>query len=333
MKKYLSFMMAIVLVCAMVSCSEAINEDLSVANPEIKTEKFIWEHQLDYVMEHNTVVETPLKLLGYKHIGTITNEGDIDSYLMSIYSDDAYIAVSAPLSEQKYEIFQYRDIINGERDFDATTIFQKQQAQLRGIITIGATHIVELSWQYKNDKFTTLALVTNGDDGVIYDNITTYAISPRADAEQPTWQKYQKSNSNNKNQRQATRVMENDSIAYSYYSLPGHHPDKNIFGKYLWEFYIECISRFRKSDGVYCGTESMYATHNAYSPWYCDARVETVSGIPYATTHHTFAWAYAAGTSPISLSFHGTGFTLPGGETGAQGQEVHTIDTCSSAGM
>lgn len=327
-------MMAIVLVCAMGSCSETIYDDLSISEPEIRIEKSIWEHQLDYVMEHNTVVKDfPLKLLGYKQIGTITNDSDIDSYLEKIYSEDAYIAVSAPNSIHKFEVFQYRDIIKGKRDFDAVTIFQKQQTQLRGIITIGATHIVELSWQYKNDKFTTLALVTNGDDGVIYDNITTYAISPRADAEQPTWQKYQKSNSNNKDQRQATRVMENDSIAYSYYSLPGHHPDKNIFGKYLWEFYIECISRFRKSDGVYCGTESMYATHNAYSPWYCDARVETVSGIPYATTHHTFAWAYAAGTSPISLSFHGTGFTLPGGETGAQGQNTHTIDTCSSAGM
>ena len=132
MKKYLSFVMAIVLVSTVASYSKAINDDLSVANPEIKTEKYIWEHQLDYVMEHNTVVKDfPLKLLGYKQIGTITNDSDIDSYLKKIYSKNAYIAVSAPNSEQKYEIFQYKDIINGERDFDATTIFQKQQAQLR----------------------------------------------------------------------------------------------------------------------------------------------------------------------------------------------------------
>lgn len=193
MKKYLSFMMAIVLLdCAMAYCSEAIKDNLSVSNPEIKTEKHIWEHQLDYVMEHNTVVKDfPLKLLGYKQIGTITNDSDIDSYLKKIYSKNAYIAVSAPNSEQKYEIFQYKDILKGERDFDAATIFQKQQAQLRGIITIGATHIVELSWQYKNDKFTSLALVTNGEDGVIYDNICTYVVSPRPN-DTPSWEKYLK---------------------------------------------------------------------------------------------------------------------------------------------
>lgn len=194
MKKILSLLTAIGLVCAMASCSEAINEDLSVANPEIKTEKFIWEHQLDYVMEHNTVVETPLKLLGYKHIGTITNEGDIDSYLMSIYSDDAYIAVSAPLSEQKYEIFQYKDILKGERDFDADAVLKHQQAYLRSKISIN-THIVKLHWEYKNKKFTSLALVTNGEDGVIYDNICTYVVSPRPN-DTPSWEKYLKKSNN-----------------------------------------------------------------------------------------------------------------------------------------
>lgn len=192
MKKYLSLLMAIVMVSTVASYSRTINEDLSVANPETITEKYIWEHQLDYVMEHNTVVKDfPLKLLGYEQIGTITNDSDIDSYLKKIYSKNAYIAVSAPNSEQKYEIFQYKDILKGERDFDAATIFQKQQAQLRGIITIGATHIVELSWQYKNDKFTSLALVTNGEDGVIYDNICTYVVSPRPN-DTPSWEKYLK---------------------------------------------------------------------------------------------------------------------------------------------
>ena len=102
MKKHLSLLTAIVLISTMVSHSKTINDDLSVSVPETRIEKSIWEHQLDYVIEHNTVVKDfPLKLLGYKQIGTITNESDIDSYIKSIYSDDAYIAVSAPNSEQK----------------------------------------------------------------------------------------------------------------------------------------------------------------------------------------------------------------------------------------
>ena len=191
MKKYLSLLMAIVMVSTVASYSRTINEDLSVANPETITEKYIWEHQLDYVMEHNTVVkDLPLKLLGYKQIGTITNDSDIDSYLKKIYSKNAYIAVSAPNSEQKYEIFQYKDILKGERDFDADAVLKHQQAYFRSKISIN-THIVKLRWEYKNKKFTSLALVTNGEDGVIYDNICTYVVSPRPN-DTPSWEKYLK---------------------------------------------------------------------------------------------------------------------------------------------
>ena len=191
MKKYLSLLMAIVMVSTAASYSRTINEDLSVANPETITEKYIWEHQLDYVMEHNTVVKDfPLKLLGYEQIGTITNDSDIDSYLKKIYSKNAYIAVSAPNSEQKYEIFQYKDILKGERDFDADAVLKLQQAYLRSKISIN-THIVKLHWEYKNKKFTSLALVTNGEDGVIYDNICTYVVSPRPN-DTPSWEKYLK---------------------------------------------------------------------------------------------------------------------------------------------
>lgn len=191
MKKYLSLLTAIVLISTMVSYSKTINDDLSVSKLETRAEKYIWERELDYVMEHNTVVKDfPLKLLGYKQIGAITNESDIDSYLKKIYSKNAYIAVSAPNSEQKYEIFQYKDILKGERDFDADAVLKLQQAYLRSKISIN-THIVKLHWEYKNKKFTSLALVTNGEDGVIYDNICTYVVSPRPN-DTPSWEKYLK---------------------------------------------------------------------------------------------------------------------------------------------
>ncbi len=190
MKKYLSLLTAIVLISTMVSHSKTINDDLSVSKPETRTEKYIWERELDYVMEHNTVVKDfPLKLLGYKHIGAITNESDIDSYLKEIYSDDAYIAVSAPNSELKFEIFQYRDIIKGERDFDAATVFEKQQANLRERVALVGVQIIKLTWKYKDKKFTSLALATNDDEGIVYDNIVTYVPSPRPN-DTPSWRKY-----------------------------------------------------------------------------------------------------------------------------------------------
>ncbi|MBR4854687.1 MAG: hypothetical protein IKU88_08175 [Alistipes sp.] len=329
MKKHLSFMMAIVLVCAMASCSEAINDNLSVSNPKIRAEKSIWEHQLDYVMEHNTVVETPLKLLGYKRIGTITNEGDIDSYLMSIYSDDAYIAVSAPLSEQKYEIFQYRDITEGERDFDATAILKQQQTYLRSKISIN-THVIELTWQYKDNKFTSLALAADGEEGLFYDNIVTYVPSPRPN-DIPYWKKYLKGPNKTRDNKQ-TRVIENDSIAYTSFERPGESTDTNLSGKPFWYYKIQCVSKFRKSDGVFVGVENMSADYDSAFPYDCKAEIRSIIGDPYSSMSHRFAWAYVYGIGTVSISFSGSGFTISGGGTGANGEEVHTIDTCSSAG-
>ena len=190
MKKHLSLLTAIVLISTMVSHSKTINDDLSVSKPETRAEKYIWERELDYVMEHNTTVKDfPLKLLGYKQIGAITNESDIDSYLKEIYSNDAYIAVSAPNSELKFEIFQYRDIIKGERDFDAATVFEKQQANLRERVALVGMQIIKLTWKYKDKKFTSLALATNDDEGIVYDNIVTYVPSPRPN-DTPSWRKY-----------------------------------------------------------------------------------------------------------------------------------------------
>lgn len=52
MKKVLSLLTAIVLISTMVSHSKTINNDLSVSDPETRAEKYIWERELDYVMEH-----------------------------------------------------------------------------------------------------------------------------------------------------------------------------------------------------------------------------------------------------------------------------------------
>ena len=331
MKKYLSFMMASVLVCTMVSCSETINDDLSVSVPETRIEKSIWEHQLDYVMEHNTVVKDfPLKLLGYKQIGTITNESDIDSYIKSIYSDDAYIAVSAPNSEQKYEIFQYRDIINGERDFDVATIFEKQQTYLRSKISIN-THIIELSWQYNDKKFTSLAIAADGEAGLYYDNIITYVPSPRPN-DKPAWMKYTKEFNKSKETKQ-TRVIENDSIAYSSFDKTGQSSSTGLTGDPFWYYKIECVSKFRKADGVYVGIVVMRAVFDSSFPYDCKAEIREISGEPYSSMSHRFAWAYVYGMGSVSISYTGSGFAISGSDTGENSVEVHTIDTCSSAGM
>lgn len=333
MKKYLSFMMAIVLVCAMASCSRTINEDLSVANPETRTEKFIWERELYYIMEHNTVVKDyPLKLLGYKHIGAITNESDIDSYLKEIYSDDAYIAVSAPNSELKFEIFQYRDIVNGERDFDVATIFQKQQAYLRERAVLVGMQIVELNWEYKGKKFTSLTLATNDDEGIVYDNIVTYAPSPRPNGEHPSWEKYLKKPNKTITDTQ-TRVIENDSIAYSDFFKHDYSFLTTNSGKHFWYYKIECVSKFRKIDGIYTGVDVMRAYFESKFPYDCKAEIKEISGEPYSSMSHRFAWAYIYGMGSVSISYTGSGFTISGGSNGENGVEVHTIDTCSSAGM
>ena len=157
------------------------------------SDKYIWEHQMDYVKEHNTVADCPLKFLGYKYLKPINDIKTVEEYIKKAFASDAYMAIDAPLHKYKFDVFQRKTLekMAGKQDFDIATSIKAREKMASERISIGMTHIVELTWSYHGKKFKTWALVTNGSDGLLYDNVATFARSPRPDVG-PTWEKYLK---------------------------------------------------------------------------------------------------------------------------------------------
>lgn len=193
MKKVLNFLMAIVFVGVVVSCEKEIKDDVSVKNVPQKVEKKLWEHQLDYVMEHNTVADCPLKFLGYKYLKPINDFDTAVEYMKKAFASDAHMAIDAPLLKYKFDVFQRKTLeeIAEKQGFDIAIAIEARKKFASERISFGMTHIVELTWRYHGKKFKTWALVTNGNDGVLYDNVATFIHSPRPEVG-PTWEKYLK---------------------------------------------------------------------------------------------------------------------------------------------
>lgn len=332
MKKCLSFLMAIVLVSTVVSCESENSNDASLKDVSQMVEKKLWEHQLDYAMEHNAVVDYPLKMLGYKYLQIISSEVDVTKYLNFIYSNDSYLAINSSRTDDNFEVFSRQELIDGcaEQGLDAVEQFKKHREQVSNYITIGSTHIVEIYWNYKGKDFITWALVDEGDKGVIYDNVASVARCPRPDAD-VTWKRFVKPNPPQKINRTRSDNEVQGRILRATFYLTDHHVDKNYLGRYLWEYEIKCVSKFDEQTGVYLGTEEMYANSSHQDLWGCDAEIMTVYGVAMSTSSHTFKWAYSYGVGTISITILGMGFSFSGAGENRTGEECHSIDNCPTA--
>ena len=191
MKKCLYLLVVVVLSCVMAYDVGAVS--LGNGNANDSSDKYIWEHQLDYMKEHNKVKGFPLKLLGYKYLGVVSNKQDVEKYLDFVFSENSYLAISSDRVEEKFEVFRRKEIIEGciAQDLDAAGLFEMHRSRVANYISIGNAHIVEISWKYKGRKFKTWALVDKGNAGFIFDSVANVARCPRPDAE-VTWKRYLK---------------------------------------------------------------------------------------------------------------------------------------------
>lgn len=306
------FLMAIVLVVTVVSCSLDISEDSSILNPEVKVEKFIWERQLDYVMGHSATSNFPLRLLGYKYLGVIANNNKAQEYLDRVFSDNSLLAVKSDREADGFEIMQRHELI----EFSAKDgvlldkVFENHRKSLLDCIEVGKTFVIELTWQYYGEEFKSWALATDGDGGVIYDNVASFVPNPNP-SEDIEWKQYL---DNCPKELSNSRIdeMGQEYVIVSIFHIGDHHPSQNIFGRYLWEYEIKCISKFSGQSGLFLGVEEMWARATYEQTWSCSAAIDTVYGVPGGSSSHVFKWAYIYGESPVSVEIVGNGVTFNG---------------------
>ena len=93
------------------------------------SDKYIWEHQMDYVKEHNTVADCPLKFVGYKYLKPINDIDTVEEYIKKAFASNAYMAIDAPLHKYKFDVFQRKTLekMAGKQDFDIATSIKARE--------------------------------------------------------------------------------------------------------------------------------------------------------------------------------------------------------------
>ena len=89
----IKFRFIITIIVLLSCCITGYATSLGNSNANDSSDKYIWEHQLDYMKGHNKVKGFPLKLLGYKYLGVISNKQDVEKYLDFVFSENSYLAV------------------------------------------------------------------------------------------------------------------------------------------------------------------------------------------------------------------------------------------------
>lgn len=145
----------------------------SAAAPAAKTtSRPAWEEQLHNGIKAGGQSGRTLKLVGYEYLGRIGSAQEAQELVDEIFADESYTV--------------YTDIYaDGHRDYDFQTWGSLRKDyeycgmavrdQIRHVIATQPTDVIRLTWSHNGNTYTTKALASP-DEGIIYDNVATYAV-------------------------------------------------------------------------------------------------------------------------------------------------------------
>lgn len=287
------------------SCSDAIT-----ASSEIKWKT--WQEQLEYAKNTNLGTKTAvddLCLVNYTYKGMIENKGDIPVIVDDLFSENSAIIQYESSGFSDFNIVTIGTLFQMLEIPDDSDPFSDLRTRLKSIIEIGM-ELVELEWTFKGKTYYSTAIVSNKYGGVLYDNIGTYAIRSTCEnisEEEPRLHSV-KSRS------------ESSEPAVRHFSMS--NSGTNYLGIEVYSYSITCTSYFNEQGILY--DRVMNANHDSAWGWSCNSAINTINGDINVSTYHEFAWAYAYSAScTVSIGWHGNGFSISPGSTGASGTEIH----------
>ncbi|MBR7096577.1 MAG: hypothetical protein IKC78_02245 [Alistipes sp.] len=317
MKRFLSSIIAIAVIFVFVSCGNSANYSSKKGRHD---GKFIWEHQLDYVKEHNSVADNPLKLIKYKYVKPVDGIFDAFFYMRSTFSDKAYFGFESMRTDCKFEVFQKKDFVEKYSEDAEKALDRIKDEVAKRFAVVNCVHIVEITWEYLGERFKTRALVATDDMGVLYDNIATVIPNPRP-KDNVAWKRYIRPFDISKDGNLALNNTK-DKLTFKTFYMDNHHPSMNYVGRYMWEYTIACESKFLSKDGLYYGMNmgSRYSSELGYK---CEAKVSSLAGESLQSKYHTFEWRSYTGTTPLLVTILNDGLHIGGSGEHRKGLQTH----------
>lgn len=274
-----------------------------------------WKEHIEYAQRNkNTKLETEsngVSLIGYTYKGKIHTKEQISDLLEQLFSDDTNVVTY--IDSVNYEIVPLKRLRLKAKKMNLDNPEKNLRNQLDTVIKIGM-NVIELEWSYKEHIVYSTAIATD-EKGILYDHIghmitTAHNDSPNKEISVEY-------------QRMKTRCEgSGESSTREVFFELADDGGQNIFGNYVWIYHIR-RSSFFNGKGVLV-SRSNIATHDDAIGWSCDASVETIGGTIDESKYDEFAWGYSYGHNiDATLSWNGTGFTIPSGSTGSSGSLTH----------
>lgn len=133
-----------------------------------------WKEQIEFVKECAEKSMKDLKLMGYKELGEISSQQQLDDYLKRTFADDTKGVFYLDETGTRYEILPLKEGREKERSVRQKDTYDLIQQQLTKELKIGM-ELIELQWKYKGEAFNSVA-VAHKDGKFVYDPIGSLVL-------------------------------------------------------------------------------------------------------------------------------------------------------------
>ena len=145
----------------------------SAAAPAAKTtSRPAWEEQLHNGVKTGGQSGRTLKLVGYEYLGRVGSTKEAQELIDEIFADHSYTVITDVYADghRGYEFRTWGSLRN-DYEYCGMTV----RDRLYDIIVMHPTDVIRLTWSHNGNTYTTKALASP-DEGIIYDNVATYAV-------------------------------------------------------------------------------------------------------------------------------------------------------------
>lgn len=141
-----------------------------------KNEPRTWQEQVDFAKKQTDNPEKGgLKLIGYKYLGKIESQKQLDEYWKYMSADDTKVVSYQDRDGSAYDIIPLRQARKQSKELYGKDFYDGLKPQLDTVVGIGK-ELIRLDWEYKGEPIHSLGLISQGK--IVFDYIATLAPSP-----------------------------------------------------------------------------------------------------------------------------------------------------------
>lgn len=141
-----------------------------------KNEPQTWQKQVDFAKKQTDKPEKGgLKLIGYKYLGKIESQKQLDEYWKYMSADDTKVVSYQNEDGSAYDIVSLQQARKQSKELYGKDFYEGLKQQLDTIAVIGK-ELIQLDWEYKGEPIHSLGLISQGK--IVFDYIATLAPSP-----------------------------------------------------------------------------------------------------------------------------------------------------------